>query len=67
LLSKLDAKDAIRSNGYVPATEILRISSDVAIFLWNGNQVVCIDADVATRDVATNGVGGDATAISQQN
>jgi hypothetical protein len=67
LLSKLDAKDAIRSNGYVTAPEILRIGADVTILGRHGNQVFCIDANVAARDVASSRVGGDATAISQQN
>jgi hypothetical protein len=67
LLSKLDAKDARSSNGYVTAPEVTRIGTDVTIFPWHGNQVVCIDANVAAGNVASSGVGGDATAISQHN
>jgi hypothetical protein len=62
---KLDAKDAIRSNGYIAAPEVTRIGANVTIFGRDGNQVVCIDSDVATRNVASCGVGRDATAISQ--
>jgi hypothetical protein len=67
LLSKVNAKDARRSNGYVTAPEVTRIGADVTIFVWDGNQVVCIDADVAARDIASSGVGGDTTTIAQQN
>jgi hypothetical protein len=67
LLSKLDAKETRGSNGYVTTPEVTRIGADVTIFGRHGNQVVCIDADVAARDIASSGVGGDATAISQQN
>jgi hypothetical protein len=64
---KLDAKDANRSNGYITAPEVTRIGADVTIFRRNGNQVVCIDVDVATGNVDTSSVSRDATAISQQN